>query len=78
MLAEKASRVLLVHGIAVATTTAMFAHDMKTRFYDKLLVKVAIVRPTKRYVQARDGNMGILEFAGKPIDVIVEFLLTNR
>ena len=60
---EEASRVLLINGLSVRLSTAEFAHDLKIRFYDKILVKVAVVPPGKRYVQARDGNMGIIEFA---------------
>ncbi|MCJ1408476.1 hypothetical protein MMC19_002551 [Ptychographa xylographoides] len=36
---------------------------MKTSFTEKIVVKAAIVVPTKRYVQAASGNSGILEFA---------------
>lgn len=60
---EDASRVLLINGLRRLLTTAEFAHDLKIRFYDKILVKIAVVPPSKRYVQARDGNMGIIEFA---------------
>ena len=63
VLAERTTRVLLVNGISVKTRTAELAHEMKTRFWDVVLVKCAIVSPTKRYVQAQEGNMAILEFA---------------
>ena len=60
---EDASRILLIKGLALTLTPAEFAHDLKIRFYDEILVKVAIVPPAKRYVQERDGNMGIIELA---------------
>ena len=61
-MAEKASRVLLINKISKKITTSQLAHDMKLCFPNKLLVKVAIATPKKRYVAKRDGNMGIVEF----------------
>lgn len=75
---ESASRVLLIRGVDKRKTTAEVAHDLKIRFYDKILVKVAVVPPSKRYVQARDGNMGIIEFASiKDAMDVRERFITN-
>ncbi|MCJ1378662.1 hypothetical protein MMC17_001761 [Xylographa soralifera] len=63
MLVEGASRIVLVTHVSVLKKTQDFAQDMKTSFPDKIIVKAAISKPTKRYVQERDGNSGILEFA---------------
>ncbi|MCJ1431654.1 hypothetical protein MMC27_001009 [Xylographa pallens] len=62
MLTEEASRIVLVTHVSVSKKTQDFAQDMKTSFPDKIIVKAAISKPIKRYVQERDGNSGILEF----------------
>ena len=51
------------------------ADEMKTRFYDKTIVKVRLVQPRKRYVQAKEGNMAVLEFSSirDAVEVMTRF-----
>ncbi|MCJ1478114.1 hypothetical protein MMC13_006790 [Lambiella insularis] len=63
VISEDLSRVFLVNHVSTGKRAQDFAHDMKISFPDKIIVKAAISKPIKRYVQARDGNAGILEFA---------------
>ncbi|KAI9786295.1 MAG: hypothetical protein M1835_003101 [Candelina submexicana] len=62
VIAEEASRVIIVNGINPQTKKEDLARDISFKL-QKILVKVAVLTPSKRYVQEREGNMAVLEFA---------------
>ncbi|KAI9816258.1 MAG: hypothetical protein M1827_001859 [Pycnora praestabilis] len=62
VIAQSGSRVLNLRGIPTFITKEEFARDLSFKL-QKVLVKVAIVSPSKRYVKAQEGNTAILEFA---------------
>jgi hypothetical protein len=62
VLAMGVSRVLLLNGISVHMKQQELLADLKIKLRDKLVVRVSLLTPGKRYVQKRDGNMLRLEF----------------
>ncbi|KAI9696773.1 MAG: hypothetical protein M1836_005135 [Candelina mexicana] len=62
VIAEEATRVIMVNGINPETKKEDLARDISFKL-QKILVKVAVLTPSKKYVQEREGNMAVLEFA---------------
>lgn len=63
VIAVGATRALLLNGIHKDTKLEVLSKDMRWRMPSRLLVKVRLIRATKRYVKNSIGNEAILEFA---------------
>ncbi|KAI9718613.1 MAG: hypothetical protein M1812_004064 [Candelaria pacifica] len=77
VMSEEARRVIMVNGIDPLTKKEDLARDISFKL-QKILVKVAVLTPSKKYVQKREGNMAVLEFASIKDAVEAFKLFKNR